>query len=324
MTAQFENMAQTITQEANTGEAFGGEGRLVELSETRPVLDDIAVVIPTLGRAILEACLFRIGVGRAWPAEVIVVDQGEGSQTAAWIGQLQAVGLKATLVGSSQRGRSAGINRGLERVTTRFVVVTDDDCLAEADWLSGMAAHLRQFPEAIITGRVEPAGDTEVEFCVVPSRVPVVYRRPKLKAKPLIGGNMGVAVAVASRIGPFDEHPSLHSAEDSDWGYRALRLGIPIRYTPEIGVQHYNWRSAHQRAKRYREYSRSQGGFYGKHLLSGDGLIWLQAARDLVRGPIRWLRGRLRGDQDMVDRGRADSLELLPGILNGLRYARRQ
>lgn len=288
----------------------------------RPVLLDMAVVIPTLGRAILEASLCHIARGSAWPAQLIVADQGIGTPAAGWIEQLQAAGLSAVHVPSQQRGRSAGINRGLERVTTRFVAITDDDCLADARWLATMAARLKEYPNAIITGRVDPAGETDVAFCVVPSREQRVFERPQLKAQPLIGGNMGVAMAEAGRVGPFDESDCLRSAEDSDWGYRALRLGIPIRYEPEVIVQHYNWRSSGQRAQRYREYARSQGGFYGKHLRNWDGLIWLQAARGLVRGPIRWLGGLIRHDQDMIDRGRADTLELLPGMITGLRHAR--
>ena len=291
--------------------------------QARPILDDITVVIPTLGRAILEASLHHIARGSVWPAQLIVVDQGTETATLRWIEQLQAAGLAAMRIASSQRGRSAGINRGLERVTTRFVTITDDDCLADAHWLETMAVCLREYPSAIITGRVDPAGNPDVEFCVVPSRVPHVYDRPQLKAQPLIGGNMGVAMALVHRVGQFDESDCLHSAEDSDWGYRALRLGIPIRYVPDIVVQHFNWRSMAQRALRYRDYSRSQGGFYGKHLLGGDRLIWHQTARALVRGPVRWVRGLLRRDQDMIDRGQADTLELLPGIINGLRCVRR-
>jgi GT2 family glycosyltransferase len=124
------------------------------------------------------------------------------------------------------------------------------------------------------------------------------------------------------RIGLFDEHPSLRSAEDNDWGYRALRLGVPIIYDPDIVVRHFNWRDVMQRAARYRDYSRSQGGYYGKHLLNGDTIIFLQAARDIVRAPIRWLRGLIRKDQDMIDRGKADTLELIPGIISGIRRIR--
>ncbi len=292
--------------------------------EPRPILDDITVVIPTLGRPILEESLNWLVAGRAWPGAVIIVDQGARPEVAAWVERLQGLGLIAQHLPSMQRGRSAGVNRGLERVRTRFVAVTDDDCFVTADWLQGMTGHLRRWPEAVITGRVEAAGDDEVEFCAVTSTTPTVYRHPQLKVHPLIGGNMGVSMATVERIGLFDEHPSLLSAEDSDWGYRALRLGIPIAYMPEVVVRHYNWRTTGQRAARYREYARSQGGFYGKYLFSGDGLILLQAGRDLVRGPIRWFRGWRRRDADMIARGRADTVDLLPGIVAGLRRSRQR
>ena len=123
---------------------------------------------------------------------------------------------------------------------------------------------------------------------------------------------------IVRRIGPFDEHPCLASAEDSDYGYRALRLGIPIAYDPEVVLYHYHWRDAGQRAERYGDYARSQGGFYGTHLRRGDGLILLQAARDLARSPLRWARGVLSRDRELTENGRASTLNLLPGIIAGL------
>jgi GT2 family glycosyltransferase len=288
----------------------------------RPVLDDLSIVIPTLGRSILEHCLHSIAASDHWPNSLIVVDQSRSAQVEAWMVSLRELGLGAEYVPSEQRGRSAGINRGLERVTTRFVAVTDDDCFATPDWTQRLTERLRAEPDRIITGRVELAGDDEVAFSVVLSQTPKVYHRPELKVHPLIGGNMGVAMQKVARIGPFDEHPSIACAEDSDWGHRALRAGISIAYDPEIRVLHYHWRDAGQRAERYREYSRSIGGFYGKFLLSGDRMIWLQALRDLVRAPIRWVRGIVERDPDMIERGRSDTVELLPGILAGLRRRR--
>ena len=44
--------------------------------ESKPVLDDISIVIPTLGRDILEQSLFWIVSGNAWPSCLIVVEQG--------------------------------------------------------------------------------------------------------------------------------------------------------------------------------------------------------------------------------------------------------
>lgn len=285
----------------------------------RPTLDDISVVIPTVGRPILESCLRWLVDGDHWPGCLIVVDQGRQPAIACWLEQVQEAGLNTRYVPSAQHGRSAGVNRGLDHVTTRFVAITDDDCFVSESWLERMSNHLRREPGALVTGRVELAGSDEVGFSTVTSREPRRYERPQLRVHPFIGGNAGMSMELVERIGYFDEHPSLQSAEDSDYGYRALRLGIPIVYDPDVVLYHYHWRDASQRAARYRDYARSQGGFYGSHLRDGDPLIWLQAARAVVRGPLRWTRGYLQRDRDMIERGRADTLGLLPGMIAGAR-----
>jgi GT2 family glycosyltransferase len=302
------------------------EHKLQSRSEQKKhlVLEDISVVIPTLGRNILQECLSHLTAGSHWPNCLIVVDQGRNPMVAEWLALLQEAGLATLYVPSEQHGRSAGINRGLEQVQTRFVAITDDDCFVTADWLHKMVTRLRQEPDAIVTGRVDQAGDEEVAFSVVTARELKRYERPQLKAHPFIGGNAGLAMDVVWRVGLFDEHPCLQAAEDSDYGYRALRLGIPIVYDPDIVLLHYHWRDASQRATRYADYARSQGGFYGTHLRWGNWIIWQQAGRDLVRGPVRWLRGAIRRDQDMIARGRADALELLPGIIVGIRRRKTQ
>jgi GT2 family glycosyltransferase len=293
-----------------------------EVFPPREIKENISIVIPTLGRPILAECLYWIACGDSWPAALWIIDQGSRPEVGRWVKNLQNSGLNARHICSEKRGRSAGINNGFEQVKTRFVAVTDDDCFVNADWLCRMAQSLEETPEAITTGRVDPASDGESDFCVVTSQTKKVFTRPQLKAHPLIGGNMGTSMDNVQRIGYFDEHPTIHSAEDSDWGYRALKLGIPIVYDPEIVLRHYSWRNANQRSTRYSEYSRSQGAFYGKYLFSGDLMIPLQAGRGLVRAPFRWLRGLIRKDQDMIARGQADMLHMIPGILSGIRRGR--
>lgn len=287
--------------------------------KAKPEVEDIALLIPTLGRPILKRCLFNIAAGECWPAHLIVVEQGENPRVCDWIQALAGLGLEVVHIRSDRRGRAAGINLGLGKVQTEFVVITDDDCIVEESWLSRMSWHLRKRPGAIITGRVEPAGGGEVEFSAVTSMIPKTYTRPTVRATPLIGGNMGVAMASVRKVGLFDEHPCIGAAEDNDWGYRALRAGVPIHYIPEIAVHHFDWRDAKQREERYRQYSRSQGCFYGKHLLSADPVIAIQVVRALLRAPIRWLRGWIRNDRDMRDRGNAVMTQLPSGILEGVR-----
>lgn len=289
----------------------------------KPIREDLSVIIPTLGRRIVETCLCYLAGGTRWPGAIIVVDQGRASAVSSMLAHLNVMGMRAEYVPSDQRGRSAGINRGLEKVATRFVAITDDDCFVAEDWVERMAERLDRDPEMIITGRVEMAGNSEVEFSTVTSREEHIYTRPQLKVHPLIGGNVGLAMESVRAIGPFDEHPCLAAAEDSDYGYRALRMGIPIAYDPAITVYHYHWRDAGQRSARYGDYAASQGGFYGIHLRSGDPLIFLQAVRAVVRSPIRWLRGTLKGDRELAANGREHTLHLLPGIIAGLRSGKR-
>jgi GT2 family glycosyltransferase len=257
--------------------------------EPRPIEDDISIVIPTLGRPILAELMER----------------------------LSNLGIQGCYISSTQRGRSAGINRGLERVSTRFVAITDDDCFVEADWLEQMAAHLRKYPDGIVTGRVEAAGEDMI--VVVDSQEPAVYRRPRLKFDSMSGGNMGTSMAVFERVGYFDEHPSLATSEDGEWSYRALRGGAYIVYTPEAGVRHFGWRDEKRRESQYRGYARSHGGFYGKYLRKGDGFIAMRALLHFGRASRRWVRGVLAGDQEMASYGRAYVFGLIPGILAGIR-----
>lgn len=285
--------------------------------EARPILDDITVVIPTLGRAILEESLYWIVSGSAWPGEIIVVDQGSSQQVAALIEKLRLLGIKARHVPSTQRGRAAGINRGLEQVKTRFVAITDDDCFVESNWLAQMDRHLQLHPGAIVTGRVEAAGDDMI--IVVTAREPAIYRQPRLQFDTMSGGNMGTSRAVIDRVGLFDEHASVRTAEDGEWSYRALRAGVFIVYAPEVGVRHFGWRDDNKRAVQYKDYARSHGGFYGKYLRRGDWFIALRALIHYVRALRRWIRGTITGDQETALYGRAYVTGLLPGIIAGFR-----
>jgi GT2 family glycosyltransferase len=286
----------------------------------RPVLDDITVVIPTLGRPILAESLYWIAAGSAWPAGLIVVDQGANPKVADWMEMLRSIGINAEYGPSSQRGRAAGINRGLECVQTRFVALTDDDCFVDTDWLKTIVTHLRHHPESIVTGRVEPAGNGVV--MAVTSLTPAVYRRPRLKFDAMSGGNMGTSMSIVQRIGFFDEDTRLRTAEDGEWAYRALRAGVPIIYAPDVVVRHYGWRDESERAVQYKDYARSHGGFYGKYLRKGDWFIAVRVIIHLGRALRRWLRGIVSSDQELILNGRAYATGLLPGLIAGLRCGR--
>ena len=285
---------------------------------SRCIDSEITVLIPTIGRPILKQCLSAITDGDALPGRIIVVDQSSSTTIGDMLQPAAALGIQTTHMCSGERGKSAALNRGLEIVTSRFVVVTDDDCLAEKAWIARFGSYLREHPERIFTGCVTTRGDEPVLDTVlrtersIASRPSVIYDR-------FSGGNFGFAIEVLSQVGLFDEDPCVRFSEDGEWAYRALRQNIEIAYIPDIIICHFGWRDRNQRLDQYRSYARCHAAFFGKHLRRGDSLIALRAAIHLARAIRRWVSGIVRRDKDMAANGRCYTLEFFPGLISGLR-----
>ena len=286
--------------------------------ERKPVLDDISIVIPTLGRSILEECLVNIISGSRWPRAVIIVHQGDQPTIRDLAELVNVIGIEAVYIHSVERGKPSAINMAFAHARTRFVCMTDDDCFVDPNWLQNMHTCLLTNPNWIITGRVEPAGNETV--AIVQSRESSVQYRPRFKYDLFLGGNMGAAMNVIRRVGPFDEDPLLqNAAEDAEWGYRALKKGIPIAYAPEVVVSHFGWRDRKEKSARFKAYAHGHGSFYGKYLRRGDWFILARAVGHIMRALRRWIKGKLKGDAELALLGKSYFLNLIPGILAGLR-----
>jgi GT2 family glycosyltransferase len=282
------------------------------------ILDDLSVVIPTLGRPMLRGCLRALVEAPDRPARVIIVDQGRVDALASMAAEFRDSGLDTLYLPSARTGRSAGVNDGIAEVRTTYFAVTDDDCIPARHWAATAAAVLRSDPRMIVTGRVD-APDEGDQLAVTTGREPDLQHRPRLKFDRLSGGNLAMSVEVARRLGPFDEDPCLRTAEDAEFAYRALRAGIPIRYVPELVVTHLAWRGDAERSEQYRSYAMSHGGFYGKYLRRGDAFIALRAGCHWLRSLRRWTTGSIRRDAERAAFGRAYAAGLLPGIVAGWR-----
>ncbi len=288
------------------------------MADRPPVWPDLTVVIPTIGRALVDGCLRSIVDGGMWPAEVVVVDQGSDRTTADAAARAGASGLHVTHIRSEQRGIAAGTNRGIEAVGTRYVATTHDDCRVRVDWVSSLARTLPALGDAILTGRVEPEGDGLVLTVVVDDERRV-YTRPQGDRDVLFPPNMAFPVHVVERVGSLDEHPSLRVAgEDNEWAYRALRAGIPIVYEPTVVVRHVAWQHERQRIEVYRRYARGQGAFYGKYLRRGDAFIARRAMLDLLRAPWWTLRGAATRNDDLFAMGLGALTGQPVGLVRGL------
>ena len=209
------------------------------------------------------------------------------------------------IVPDPNRGLSSGLNRGLRSAGHPTVLVTDDDCTVERDWVGTAEVLARRHPAEIITGSVLPVGD--------PARVPSCKTDPEPRdftgtrePSALYGGNMLLPRDAVLAIGGFDER-LLEAAMDSDLGYRWLRAGRGLRYEPALVVHHHDWRTTEQLERLYGRYARGSGAFYGKHLRQGD--------LGVTPYLMRHLRAGIRADPHR---------SVLPGVLRGFFYGLRR
>jgi len=114
------------------------------------------------------------------------------------------------------------------------------------------------------------------------------------------------------RVGDFDPRLGPGTAapawEELDFIYRLVRLGVPMRYTPDWLLYHDHGRATDAQADATQHgYMKGRGGFYAKYVLRGDGPLIRMLGWDL-----RQLLGSL------VDRTRRrESLTMLSALFTG-------
>jgi GT2 family glycosyltransferase len=226
------------------------------------------------------------------------------------------LGLNVRYVHSDQTGPGPCRNAGIQCVATEFFATTDDDCIADPKWLEEVTAALAAHPSEIATGRV--LADAPGAPSTYTSEESRLYKSVPLQGGHFCGGNFAAAITVFRDVGPFDETELVRFCEDPEWAYRALAKGHPIRYLPQITVTHLHWRDNENMEHVYRNYARSQGGWYGRELRQGNMSFIVRIIYEVTRGAKRWGIGVLTGDYLRKVMGRAYVVDLLRGLGAGL------
>jgi GT2 family glycosyltransferase len=287
-------------------------------TDRREDIIDVAVVIPTVGRTdLLRAAVRSVEACSPAPAQVVIVDQGDGC--AARAAQDIVPVSRLTIVRQPRLGVSAAMNAGLRVARHDVVLVTHDDCTVREDWIGVGAALAARYPAALLTGRVLPPGDPARTPSTITDRVARVYMGT---ATPFVlyPANMVLPRLMILEMGGFDESFRA-AAEDNDLCYRWLRDGGQVRFEPELAVWHHDWRTDRELRRLYQRYWHSQGLLYGKHLKRGDGKMLACLGRDLrsiARRPLGLLLGRR---QPGIDWRTCGASGLITGLIAGLTSA---
>ena len=246
----------------------------------------VTVVVPTVGRPMVAACVASLLACSPRAERIIVADQSGGKA-----GEILAehLGHGVEIVPCDGAGTARCTNAGLRAAADGHVFVTHDDCRVAENWI-GEGLHLiRAYPDAVITGRVFPDGDAELVPSTVTGDEPRDFTGTWAMSV-LYPSNMIVPRNEFLNFGGFDERRTLIHAEDNDFCYRWIRSGHPLRYEPGLVVWHREWRTPQELDRLYRAYNRCQGALYAKHLAHRDwrmlrylGSQWIAAGRNQAK-----------------------------------------
>lgn len=281
---------------------------------------DLTVAVATLDRPQgLARCLEALALGTVRPAEVLVVDQGEGAD-------LVVEGLPIRHLRQERRGLAASRNLALTEASRPVLAVTDDDCVPDVGWVAALEQAFRSpHPPDAVTGPVLPLGPEAPGLYAVSSRTSASPADFTGRALPWLvgtGANFAARREWLLRAGGFDERLGAGSpggaGEDMDLLYRLLRAGARIRYEPRAVVFH---------ERQPRERRLASRSAYGRGIGACCGL-WLRE-RDLHALAVLggWLRMRGGMAAGALRRrqwgGVREELLVLGGTARGLVYGLR-
>lgn len=213
--------------------------------------------------------------------ELVLVDNGSTDGTAdAVAGDFPAVRILRL---GSNRGVAAGRNAGLRLCTGEYLMILDNDTIANRDTIFGLATFLRRHPEVgIVAPRlISPEGATQKSFKRFPglavkirnviagrSRTSVTRRVPARELEPfyLIGAAQMFPRDVYLMAGPLDER-IFYGPEDADFCMAVRSLWKRVVYCPQFTIIHDWQRSTTKNllSPTARRHARALLYFYAKH-----------------------------------------------------------
>ncbi|WP_176159484.1 glycosyltransferase [Prosthecobacter debontii] len=251
-----------------------------------PLVDNpprISVVVCTWnGGATLADCLSSLQKLRYPNFEVLLIDDGSTQDIAAIAHRFPSV----LYVRQDHAGLSVARNRGASLATGEIVAYTDDDCIADEDWLTHLATGFDD-PQWVAAGGPNipprPRNRTEAVVAAAPG-APAHVLLNDIEAEHLPGCNLAIRKRALEAIGGFQAQ-YVAAGDDVDVCWRLQQAGGKLRFVPGAMVWHH---------RRYsiQAYFRQQAG-YGRAeaLLMKD-----HPERFGALGGARWIGG-IYGDR---------------------------
>jgi cellulose synthase/poly-beta-1,6-N-acetylglucosamine synthase-like glycosyltransferase len=199
----------------------------------------ISVVIATYNRsAILPRCLDSL-CNQTYPQEryeIVVINDGSGDNTEKILREYEKKApCRFIWITQENHGRSFTRNVGIAKSNGEFVCFTDDDCIAEKNWIERLVRGFIDDSTGAVGGEVVSYQTaTPVQQFIVDARI--LNQESFFKRNTLITGNAAYRKQVLNDIHGFDNF--LIACEDLDISIRTQLSGFTLRYVPDAVVYH--------------------------------------------------------------------------------------
>jgi len=203
-----------------------------------------SVVVPTYERLDdLRICLYSLSekIQQGSPTyEIIVTDDSRSDQSRRMV---EKEFPNVSWGKGKQNGPAGNRNAGVNRARGQWIVLLDDDCIAQDDYLSSYAKAIKANPDVLVfEGRIfaDRPRRTWAEGCPENSSGGMLWT-----------SNLCIRRKLFNQMGGLDE--KFHVAfEDVDFAYRIKLKGIQTRFVTNAAVCH-PWRSLRSGGKNWKK-----------------------------------------------------------------------
>ena len=204
--------------------------------------------VPILTRTLSSFTKLEVK-GLDW--EIIVVDNADDAETKRLIQEFDGQ-LPLTYVVENRQGKNYALNTAIGKVRGELVVFTDDDVLADSQWLVKILEGAKRWPNhAVFGGRILPSFPTDAVNIDLDNRlvrsayVIADWKRSEGEYKPSMvwGPNFAVRLGVLREGFQFNTDFGPNSGQyvmgdETEFLYRLERAGYVPIYLPEALVHH--------------------------------------------------------------------------------------
>lgn len=257
-----------------------------------------AALIPCL-TSILQA----IDAAPQVDAEILIIDNNstDNTQDAVATWRVEHPGCNLRVVFEPQKGLSHARNCGLSHATGALLLMIDDDCIMDTNYIANALAHDARDTDPVLRGGSVFLGDpTDQPLTIKTETKHQSWSRKRSSGRhenlgnTLLGCNMMMRKTLVDKIGPFDitlgAGSSIPGGEDTDYIFRTYIHGFEIEYAPDLKIHHFHGRKKVEDGYNlFRNYSIGGGALYAKYLFSHPNMC-RQLYWDLKKLPGEWIR----------------------------------